>query len=49
MRIGDILEIFGEKWVVALDKSTKKYKLFELWTKEGKRMSYTEVKNEYKS
>lgn len=40
MSIGETYEINGEKWVVAVDRSTKNTPMFELWEcKTGKRMA----------
>lgn len=43
MELGETIEINGEIWIACIDHSTKRKKMFELWTKEGKRMAYSEV------
>jgi len=45
MQVGDIQFINGEKWVCALDKSSKRNKMFEWWNcKTGARMASFVVK-----
>ena len=43
MKIGETFIFNNEKWVYALDKSSKKQKMFEAWNcKTGARMACTE-------
>ena len=46
MKLGDTFIFNDEKWVIALDKSTKKHQMFEAWNcKTGARMACFETAN----